>query len=378
MKTLGWAAGLMGLLCTLCSVIAVEYIHPMMNGLEAEGHYSGCTWCASAFKDSVHANLTFFQMISGDGWGSLSRPIIEHAPLTAVLFFGIIFVCVFGLLNLVIAAIVDTAAEAREADHATLGKLREKDRQESWARFQEQCQTLDKDISGDISLQELRQGLAENPSLKATLSELGVGEADLTMLFHVLDADGNNELTCAEFADQLCHMNCSEVKTSLFYIRKYVEAITRQLEKQEAKNTCSQPVVDHTCRQSQMEINTLATNPPIQNFQSNLGDIDGFLESLKSAEESVNHMLQELQRHIHMVMQETMPTSRNILDSRPCPQAQEITDTSTGPVPSELLADSRQEGLWSGPVPSELPADSRQDAICTWGKRCVRPKPPEC
>lgn len=233
MKTLLWSAGLILLTLTVWSIVAVEYVSPLMPTIHDSGLWEGCTWCPEAFETVMGANLTFFQIISGDGWSALARPIIRKHFWVAALFVSMIFVVSFGLLNLIIAAIVDTAALARENDIDTLARIRHVERQEAWLTFERLCIELDSDLSSGISLAELKEGLKANPMLQAYFSVMGVEEDDLEEVFLILDEDENGVLSYAEFHTQLYKMKTMEVKTQLFYVTRYVQVIQKQVAKQE-------------------------------------------------------------------------------------------------------------------------------------------------
>merc|ERR1719183_2030292 len=107
-------------------------MQPLLPSIAAAGHYDGCMWCEFAFENILAADLTFFQIISGDGWSKLARPLIEKHPWTGIIMIGVIFTMVFGLLNLITAVIVDTAAQARESDIGNMAKRKENDRETAW------------------------------------------------------------------------------------------------------------------------------------------------------------------------------------------------------------------------------------------------------
>ena len=66
-------------------------------------------------------------MIAGDGWGTIAVPVIEAYPATAVIFVGSLLTLVFGVLNLIVAVVVDTFAECRERDVLNLAEEMETD-----------------------------------------------------------------------------------------------------------------------------------------------------------------------------------------------------------------------------------------------------------
>eukprot|EP00972_Heterocapsa_arctica_P074283 10964219-Heterocapsa_arctica.AAC.1 len=59
------------------------------------------------------SNLTLFQQIvTGDSWGQVSIPVIEARPFFAIIIVGIVVTVSLGLMNLVLAVIVERAQDA--------------------------------------------------------------------------------------------------------------------------------------------------------------------------------------------------------------------------------------------------------------------------
>jgi len=52
--------------------------------------------------------------VAGDSWGAISVPVIENHPWMGVILISIVFTVSLGLMNLMLAVIVERAAEARE------------------------------------------------------------------------------------------------------------------------------------------------------------------------------------------------------------------------------------------------------------------------
>merc|ERR1719253_1673286 len=104
--------------CTLWSLILVEYIHPITTSIDFEGLY-GCSRCSQAFSSILRSNLTMFQtLVAGDSWGLINIPVIEAHPWTAFLLLGAFISISLGLMNLILAVIVQRAADARDSDAA--------------------------------------------------------------------------------------------------------------------------------------------------------------------------------------------------------------------------------------------------------------------
>merc|ERR1719197_293668 len=98
-------------------------LHPVMSDVAAQQGaepWKHCSRCERAFASVMSANLTFFQtIIAGDSWGRVAIPVVEEYPLAAIIFIGSLFSVVVGIMNLIVAVLVDTASEAREKDTET-------------------------------------------------------------------------------------------------------------------------------------------------------------------------------------------------------------------------------------------------------------------
>ena len=60
--------------------------------------------------------LAFVEVTSGDGWSHVGRPLCERYVWPYAFFVAHTFIVMFGLLNLIVAAIVDANIAAREED----------------------------------------------------------------------------------------------------------------------------------------------------------------------------------------------------------------------------------------------------------------------
>eukprot|EP00746_Dinoflagellata_sp_MGD_P162577 gnl/MRDRNA2_/MRDRNA2_90194_c0_seq1.p1 gnl/MRDRNA2_/MRDRNA2_90194_c0~~gnl/MRDRNA2_/MRDRNA2_90194_c0_seq1.p1 ORF type:complete len:706 (-),score=123.92 gnl/MRDRNA2_/MRDRNA2_90194_c0_seq1:121-2238(-) len=229
LRTLIWAAGLVFLMLTMWSITAVEFLHHYVSVLSKEGFYDDCTYCSQSFSSIMLANLTFFQIVSGDGWSDLARPLIMKHPWTAILFVGVIFTMVFGMLNLITAVIVDTAAQAREADVLHMAAQKEYERKFAWETVASICVGMDTDKDGNITFEELKRGTKKIPELSAHLSVMGVEFDDLQMVFDLLDTEQHGKIPIAQFVNELYKMQTHEHKTTHVFVKHYVEEIRRDV-----------------------------------------------------------------------------------------------------------------------------------------------------
>merc|ERR1712139_9472 len=96
------------------SVFAVELLHKDTKELDCES-------CEVAFSSVMWANLTFFALVAfGEGWEDIVQPLIAKNPWSALIFLGVTFTMMFGLLNILIATMIENATVGRQRDVAEL------------------------------------------------------------------------------------------------------------------------------------------------------------------------------------------------------------------------------------------------------------------
>jgi len=233
MKALMWASVMLTIMLTFWSILAVEIAHPINMRLAERDMYVGCERCPRAFSSVMHANLTFLQqIIAGDSWGQVSVPIIEEEPLIALFFFAVLLTVNFGLLNLVLTVIVDSAQAARDADEQR--KLADKSHEFEQAKkkLMSVCSDLDKDGSGELTYAELMEGIEYHPEFSATMALLDVNKDDMSIVFDMLDQDNSGSVTFTEFAEQLHKMKSQDDHTMLIFIRGYLNEVRKKVAEQ--------------------------------------------------------------------------------------------------------------------------------------------------
>lgn len=206
------------------AVVAVEAFHPVVSSLS----FAGCQRCDMSFRSVTSAGVTLFQQIvAGDSWGEISIPLIYEAPWTAPILF-IIFVTVsLGVMNLILAVIVERATEARENDHERKLKRKDMERNKTMVDFAKLCHDMDADGSGSLSLDEMLRGYDENDSFRKLMDIMDIKREDMETIFRVLDDDCSGEVSYIEFCQHLASfwerdpvMLQSLVKYSIMEIRK--------------------------------------------------------------------------------------------------------------------------------------------------------------
>lgn len=182
------------------SIVVVELLHPIISGME----FPSCSSCDMAFNGVYSAALTIFStVVAGDSWGLISIPLAKAEPWTMIILFFIIMTVSIGVLNLILAVIVERAAEARENDHERKQRCAEEQRQKDLQELVLICDRLDHDGSGTLSLQEMLDGFDGDVGFQNLMQRMQLNRTDMETVFRALDDDASGELEYLEFCYHL-------------------------------------------------------------------------------------------------------------------------------------------------------------------------------
>lgn len=243
-----WGSILMWIVILMWAIIAVYWIHPIHlaaigkdNNDELTIDFGECGRRCRAWRSVWDSVITLCQtVVFGDSWGLSAIGIIEEEPWTIIFFAGMYGTISLGVLNLIVAAIVDSGAQAREeALEAKRRKQRieeqkQKERQKN--RLLEICKVLDDDESGSLSFEELLQGFDKNAEFRTAMKDYNINRAELDVLFRVFDEDGEGVLDYQEFfnlidsaREQASQQVLTFVRFAVMDLRKEIKAGQEQL-----------------------------------------------------------------------------------------------------------------------------------------------------
>eukprot|EP00435_Cladocopium_sp_Y103_P010174 s1083_g2.t1 len=212
MRTLLWCFLLCFVVMTGWAMLMVEVVHPIMQDRREEG----CMDIATS--NVMSANLLLFKtVIAGDSWGELAVPIITEHPATAIIFVGSQLTIVFGVVNLIVAVVVDTFAEARDNDVQNLAEEMEAEIQQDSdldAEGPPIFERIDKEGTGMLTLEDLVEGARTDAAFQSRLRVMDIDETlwqtspvvdqnDLQQLFQMIDSDQSGTIEAAEFIGPL-------------------------------------------------------------------------------------------------------------------------------------------------------------------------------
>lgn len=202
LKALLWSFVFCFVCMTVWAMLIVEVINPLVQELHSAGELQDCSaeYCITATSSVMDANLLLFKtVIAGDSWGELAVPVIKEYPSTAIIFMGSLLTLVFGVLNLIVAVVVDTFAEARQRDVMNLAEELEMDFMSDRRRLQKIFDRMDQDGSGIVTFEELVEGARADQEFQSRLRVMDIDESDLQQLFDMIDITGEGEIKSEEF-----------------------------------------------------------------------------------------------------------------------------------------------------------------------------------
>lgn len=158
------------------------------------------------------------------------RPVIERQPWMTIFFLAFIFLTTFGVLNVIIAVIVEhTMAVSEENKNAEMVKMFE-EKMDMLETVRESCFEIDED--NKLSINEIQKAF-ENPAVVDTLEEV---EMPLNLqpeeFFALLDKDGRGHVTYDEMLMQLTratvqtdHQQLLDLKIGLHTTQKQIRDV---------------------------------------------------------------------------------------------------------------------------------------------------------
>lgn len=228
-KSIFFGMGMVVVGTLVWAILGVQLIHPVNSQIWAD---SDCERCQRAYSSVWDAFITIFEtVIVADAWGDLAIPLIETAWWTFLWFFGVLVTLQLGLLNLILAVIVERAADARDKEERRQVLHQEEKMRESKLELIRLCKELDKDGDGRLSEDEFLQGFETNPVFAEAMVGMGVYPEDVGLLFDVMDVEGEGEVSYISFVNTLSRVRTQMSQVILFSISELRKSVAR-VEKQ--------------------------------------------------------------------------------------------------------------------------------------------------
>lgn len=201
------------------------------------------------FGKVYRSMYSLFELMTLEGWEQVARPLVERNPLAFVFIGSFIMIFTYGMLNMIVATVVE---KTMEQSHA----MKEYDHQMEMVKIHEELLTMkkmfeasDEDHSGALTENEFAAALQQNEFLKKTLEKLGVPANDAKELFMILDYDSNQELSIAEFVSGVGKLRSGgwdalHTDACIQITRSEVLALREQMSQLTAQNSAWQQSVE--------------------------------------------------------------------------------------------------------------------------------------
>ena len=180
----------------------------------------------------MRANLTLFQTtVAADSCGKVPILVREEEPWTACLFLPAQVTLVLGVMDLIVAVVVDILAELRMNDHTLRTAELEREERSVKQASTKTFESIDIDQSGSVTVDELEAGLDHNTDFRQRLRAMDVSRSDLKQPFQILDEDGSGDVCPDEFIDTFYRLKCADSRSASVLVKHYVLKIRRHQER---------------------------------------------------------------------------------------------------------------------------------------------------
>jgi len=350
MKTLVWSFLLCFTVMSMWSILAVELLNDIVAEMRTEGYWSDCDECGRYFTSVMHSNLYIFQtIIAGDSWGKMAVPVSEKHPWAAIIFCGALLTIIFGVLNLVVAVVVDTFAERRLKDTAHMAAELEFEERSEKRELSKLFEQIDKDNSGDVTYEELEDAAGRVPAFRQKLRVLDIDQEDLQQLFAIIDRDGSGEIDPEEFIETLYRVKNTESKTATRLIKHYLMHMLPLIQKEQDRAKENFEDLRATRRNMETGLSEIRDLlPQIETrqlvFEKGLSNL---FRSSSETESQVNDIKSQISKHEDAIKQELVSIGRyvmNALERPPLPISTKPTPLPSAATPA-WNAPGRLQGL---------------------------------
>jgi len=179
--------------------------------------------------------LTLFQIVTLDEWSvSVARHVITNNRAFFIFFVVFIFCTTYGLLKLVVGIIVENVLAAARANKHKIARLEYESKLRTLDSIREIFKLADADQSGEVDLEEFKD-IIQDPDVIHQLKIIGVETEEAMDLFHILDIEGEGQLSQEEFISGILKLKGPAKSKDLLAVQVLVDAMAKRMDH---LNTC--------------------------------------------------------------------------------------------------------------------------------------------
>lgn len=235
LSTLGWVAFLLCCLIWVCAIFAQTVIGESTAWLDTFGaedslpifmFYDNFEYFGSVQRSS----FTLFQICTLSQWNQhVVRPIIEKYPVILLFFVFFIFITTYGLLNVVVANIVNDAINSASTNEAAVEALVKEERDNLCKKIGQFFAATDQDGDGQLTEAELGRAM-KLPKLRQAFQLLGIPDVTPGDLLKTIDKDGSGSVSHEEFVEGILKMKGETGAQDMIMLQLQVNGLTTRVQ----------------------------------------------------------------------------------------------------------------------------------------------------
>lgn len=170
------------------------------------------------FGTTFRSMYSLFELMTLEDWPAVGRPLISKQPLMFFFLFLFIMIFTFGLLNMIVAMVVEsTISEKKKMDDA-MNEEKKWDTERQLRRVKEAFESADRDGDGILTREEFTESLENSEFVHEILGNMDVTPELAEQLFDTLDADYSGSLRVEEFMMGLAELGNSGGKAENWHL----------------------------------------------------------------------------------------------------------------------------------------------------------------
>eukprot|EP00747_Dinoflagellata_sp_TGD_P163251 gnl/TRDRNA2_/TRDRNA2_181720_c0_seq1.p1 gnl/TRDRNA2_/TRDRNA2_181720_c0~~gnl/TRDRNA2_/TRDRNA2_181720_c0_seq1.p1 ORF type:complete len:566 (-),score=100.31 gnl/TRDRNA2_/TRDRNA2_181720_c0_seq1:108-1805(-) len=195
-KTLAWVSVLLGMMIWSFAILLTIGAESQANEID----YSNSKWGAVDYWGSVPKSMySLFQILTRDKWwDSLVGPMVRRYPGYIIIFLTFYCIAGIGLLNIIVAVIVESTLAVAEQNSEREGKERAKQHKMVMDSLQSLFEEADTDGDGHLDREELLSAWKKK-HVRDRMKMLGIKLEDLELLFGLLDEAKTDRVPTEKF-----------------------------------------------------------------------------------------------------------------------------------------------------------------------------------
>lgn len=191
----------------LASICVVQFIHPIAVDIP------NCDRCGRGFSSVYECIKTLFQQIvAGDSWGAISLPVLDTSPIVGMWLPFVQLIVSMGLMNLILAVVVDRAMEQRETSKEIQLAKRRAEQEARKVRLLNIISAYDHDFSGTLSRDEILEACTSSNEIRMILEETDLKDDELQHMLDHLENESDGEISYARLVNFIHDIEAADLR----------------------------------------------------------------------------------------------------------------------------------------------------------------------